>query len=231
MRYRHAILIPFITLLLFCLQYNFQQIIIIDCLDKPMRVNFKTYSYFFIIAIAFWAMPASLFAQTIASKSAPGTYNLGGGTSKISQNFTVDWSIGESTIIETFFGRSTQENLLLTSKSFVTSGVLQPTDWFHIPILRTEALRLDEVRVYPVPAKYEVNLDFRSGDIGYIYVTMYDLSGKILGTKELVKTEKPISQKWNISSLASGNYYFKVLVRPNSYKIEKTGVFKFQKIN
>ncbi len=169
--------------------------------------------------------------QTIGSNATPGTFNLGGGTSKISQDFLVDWSIGESTIIESFFGRKTTENLILTSKAFVTSGVLQPSDWFHKPILNTKDLQLDEVRVYPVPAKYEVNLDFRSGDIGYIYVTLYDLNGKILGTKELVKSEKPISQKWNISRLASGNYYFKVLVRPNSYKIEKTGVFKFQKIN
>jgi len=196
-----------------------------------MRVNFKIYFYFLIIAIAFLAMPVGLFAQTIASKSAPGTYNLGGGTSQISQNFIVDWSIGESTITETFFGISTQENLLLTSKSFVTSGVLQPTDWFHIPILRRETLRLDEVRVYPVPAKNFVNLDFRSGDIGYFYVSLYDNSGKIIDTKEIVKSEKPISQNWNISKLASGIYYFKVLVRPNPYKIEKTGVFKFQKIN
>jgi hypothetical protein len=196
-----------------------------------MRVIFKNSSYFYIIAITFLVMPVGLFAQTIVTKSAPGTYNLGGGTSKISQNFIVDWSIGESAIIETFFGRNTQENLLLTSKSFVTSGVLQPTDWFHIPILRTETLRLDEVRVYPVPAKNFVNLDFRSGDIGYFYVTLYDNSGKIIETKEMVKSEKPISQNWNISKLASGIYYFKVLVRPNSYKIEKTGVFKFQKIN
>jgi hypothetical protein len=196
-----------------------------------MRVNFKIYFYFLIIAIAFLAMPVGLFAQTIASKSAPGTYNLGGGTSQISQNFIVDWSIGESTITETFFGISTQENLLLTSKSFVTSGVLQPTDWFHIPILRRETLRLDEVRVYPVPAKNFVNLDFRSGDIGYFYVSLYDNSGKIIDTKEIVKSEKPISQNWNISKLASGIYYFKVLVRPNPYRIEKTGVFKFQKIN
>ena len=196
-----------------------------------MRVIFKNSSYFFIIAITFLVMPAGLFAQTIVTKSAPGTYNLGGGTSKISQNFIVDWSIGESAIIETFFGRSTQENLLLTSKSFVTSGVLQPTDWFYIPILRRETLRLDEVRVYPVPAKNFVNLDFRSGDIGYFYVSLYDNSGKIIDTKEIVKSEKPISQNWNISKLASGIYYFKVLVRPNSYKIEKTGVFKFQKIN
>ena len=196
-----------------------------------MRVIFKNSSYFFIIATAFLALPTGLFAQTIAPKSAPGTYNLGGGTSKISQNFIVDWSIGESTIIETFFGRSTQENLLLTSKSFVTSGVLQPTDWFHIPIIRAETLRLDEVRVYPVPAKNFVNLDFRSGDIGYFYVSLYDNSGRIIETKEMVKSEKPISQNWNISKLASGIYYFKVLVRPNSYKIEKSGVFKFQKIN
>jgi len=196
-----------------------------------MRVIFKNSSYFFIIAITYLVMPAGLFAQTNAAKSVLGTYNLGGGTSKISQNFIVDWSIGESTIIETFFGRNTQENLLLTSKSFVTSGVLQPTDWFHIPILRTETLRLDEVRVYPVPAKNFVNLDFRSGDIGYFYVTLYDNSGKIIETKEMVKSEKPISQNWNISKLASGIYYFKVLIRPNSYKIEKSGVFKFQKIN
>ena len=113
----------------------------------------------------------------------------------------------------------------------MTSGVLQPSDWFHTPILRTESLRLDEVRLYPVPAKNTINLDFRSGDIGYFYVSMYDNSGKLIQTKEFIKTEKPITQNWNISKLASGLYFFKVLVRPNSYKIEKTGVFKFQKIN
>lgn len=192
---------------------------------------FKIYAYCIVFVITYLVMPAQIFAQTIASKSAPGTYNLGGGTGKISQNFIVDWSIGESTIIETFFGRSTQENLLLTSKSFVTSGVLQPTDWSHLPILASQTLKLDEVRVYPVPAKNYVNLDFRSGDIGYFYVSLYDNSGKIIETKEMVKSEKPSSQNWNISKLASGIYYFKVLVRPNSYKIEKTGVFKFQKIN
>lgn len=183
------------------------------------------------LPLLFLLFSNSSIAQTIGSNAAPGTYNLGGGTGKISQNFIVDWSIGESTIIESFFGRYTQENLLLTSKSFVTSGVLQPTDWFHLPILASQNLQLDEVRVYPVPAKNFVNLDFRSGDIGYFYVSLYDNSGRIIETKEMVKSEKPILQYWNISKLASGIYYFKVLVRPNSYKVEKTGVFKFQKIN
>jgi len=184
-----------------------------------------------ILPLFFLLVYSKTFAQTIGSNATPGTYNLGGGSSKISKNFIVDWSIGESTIIESFFGRYTNENLLLTSKSFVTSGVLQPSDWFHTPILRTESLRLDEVRLYPVPAKNTINLDFRSGDIGYFYVSMYDNSGKLIQTKEFIKTEKPITQNWNISKLASGLYFFKVLVRPNSYKIEKTGVFKFQKIN
>jgi len=184
-----------------------------------------------ILPLFFLLVYTKTFAQTIGSYATPGTYNLGGGSSKISKNFIVDWSIGESTIIESFFGRYTNENLLLTSKSFVTSGVLQPSDWFHTPILRTESLRLDEVRLYPVPAKNTINLDFRSGDIGYFYVSMYDNSGKLIQTKEFIKTEKPITQNWNISKLASGLYFFKVLVRPNSYKIEKTGVFKFQKIN
>lgn len=183
------------------------------------------------LPLLFLLFSNSSIAQTIGSNAAPGTYNLGGGTSKISQSFIVDWSIGESTIIESFFGRYTQENLLLTTKSFVTSGVLQPTDWFHLPILATQNLQLDEVRIYPVPAKNFVNLDFRSGDIGYFYVSLYDNSGRIIETKEMVKSEKPILQYWNISKLASGIYYFKVLVRPNSYKVEKTGVFKFQKIN
>jgi hypothetical protein len=181
---------------------------------------------FFFLCIA-----SSTIAQTIGYSPTPGTYNLGGGSAKITKNFLVDWSIGESTIIESFFGSSSQENLLLTTKSFVTSGVLQPTDWFHLPILNTRRLQLDEVRIYPVPAKNYINLDFRSGDIGYFYVSLYDNNGKLIQTKEFVKTEKPSSQNWNIAKLSTGIYYFKVLVRPNSYKIEKTGVFKFQKIN
>ena len=67
-----------------------------------MRVIFKNSSYFFIIAITFLVMPAGLFAQTIVTKSAPGTYNLGGGTSKISQNFIVDWSIERVPLLRPF---------------------------------------------------------------------------------------------------------------------------------
>ena len=196
-----------------------------------MSIFLSNYYKYFVFTILSWAVPIGSSSQTIGSKSVPGTFNLGGGTSKITQNFIIDWSIGESTVIESFFGRYTIENLLVTSKSFVTSGVLQPKDLYHLPIISTQTLRLDEVRLYPVPAKNFINIDFRSADVGYLHVSLYDNFGKIIGTKDLEKFEKSIMQNWNIASLASGSYFFRVLVSPNSYKIQKTGVFKFQKIN
>jgi hypothetical protein len=196
-----------------------------------MRKNLENHYRYLVFSILCFIICIHLSAQTIGSKSTPGTLNLGGGTSKIAQNFTVDWSIGESTVIESFFGKNTVQNLLITSKSFVTSGVLQPIDWFHLPIINAQALRLDEVRLYPVPAKNSINIDFRSADIGYLYVSLYENTGNLIATKELVKSEKPIMQNWNIASLPSGSYFFRVLVRPNSYQIQKTGVFNFQKIN
>jgi len=169
--------------------------------------------------------------QTIGANPTPGTYNIGGGSTTIGTDFLIDWSIGESTIIESFFGKYTTDNLLIHPYSFVTSGVLQPMDLFHIPIMSIESLLIDEVRVYPVPAKNYVNLDFRSGDMGNLSITLFDVTGRIIETKTVVKTEKSIIQNWNISKLASGNYYFKVIVKPNSNLNIKTGIFKMQKIN
>lgn len=188
--------------------------------------------HYLFFTVFFLRIINDVSAQTIGAISTPGTLNLGGGTAKINQNFLVDWSIGESAVVESFFGRNSIDfSMFFRPKFFVTSGVLQPIDWVNLPILNSENLLLDEVRVFPVPAGYEVNLDFRSGDIGYFSVSLYSSDGKIIDTKDFIKTEKHYSQKWNISMLASGSYYFKVLVKANSYKIEKTGVFKFQKIN
>ena len=184
-----------------------------------------------ILILFIICLNTSLFAQTIGSNPTPGTYNIGGGSNTIGTDFLIDWSIGESSIIESFVGKFTTDNLLILPYSFVTSGVLQPMDLFHIPILPIESLLLDEVRIYPVPAKNYVNLDFRSGDMGNLSISLFDVAGRIIETKMIIKTEKYIIQNWNISKLTSGNYYFKVIIKPNSNLRIKTGVFKMQKIN
>ncbi|MEO6229922.1 MAG: hypothetical protein ABJB11_12215 [Ferruginibacter sp.] len=66
--------------------------------------------------------------QTNSGAIAPLTLNVGGGSAAITNDFVVDWSIGESTIIETYYGENTFANSIIGIHWNVTSGILQPFD-------------------------------------------------------------------------------------------------------
>ncbi|MEO8961805.1 MAG: hypothetical protein ABI325_07985 [Ginsengibacter sp.] len=71
-------------------------------------------------------------SQTFVPSVTPATLNMGGGSAKINSSFFIDWSIGESTIIETFQGENSYSTAVVGTKWKVTSGILQPFDKYHI---------------------------------------------------------------------------------------------------
>src|SRR5664279_2450084 len=76
-----------------------------------------------------------LFSATSQAQIAaptPATLNMGGGSAAITPDFIVDWSIGESTIIETYYGENAASNLIVSNRWSVTSGILQPFDATHV---------------------------------------------------------------------------------------------------
>ncbi|RNI33872.1 T9SS C-terminal target domain-containing protein [Hanamia caeni] len=161
----------------------------------------------------------------------PATFNLGGGTAKLNSSFMVDWSIGESTVIETFQGENAYSNLIVGKKWYVTSGVLQPFDKNHI--LFNSAIpmwTIQEIRVYPVPTPDIVYIDFRSTTTGKVSVQLLTLEGKVLGVKEFSQVNGTSTVSWNLKNLSSGSYLLRILLRSDEGKILKQGTFKFEKI-
>lgn len=160
-------------------------------------------------------------SQSTVSPVSTSTFNLGGGSAILTPHFVVDWSIGESTITETFFGQSFN----------VTSGVLQPFDNTHIifnPLITSWTT--EEIRMYPVPTSGNVFIDFRSITTGKISIELMSAEGRPLETREFSQVNAKGVQSWDLANRASGVYYFRILLSGNQGQVLKQGVFKIEKI-
>ena len=161
----------------------------------------------------------------------PATLNIGGGSAEIAPDFVIDWSIGESTVTETYFGLNTSSNLMVGSNWSVTSGVLQPFDNTHIvynPVIPNWTNQ--EIRFYPVPTPNIVYIDFRSATTGKISVQLLTRDGKILGLKEFSQNSGNSTQKWDLTNKAAGVYYFHILLTAPNGDILKQGTFNIEKL-
>ena len=170
-------------------------------------------------------------SQSHASPVTPATLNVGGGSAEINSNFVVDWSIGESTLIETYYGKNSYSNSIVDLNWSVTSGILQPFDIVHIiynsliPYWTNQ-----EIRFYPVPTHNIINIDFRSVTSGNISIQLFSREGKLLGLREFNQINGSSTQKWDLTNMASGNYYFRILLKSPDGNIIKQGTFKIEKL-
>lgn len=181
------------------------------------------------IGLLFFSLPS--ISQKVAPLN-PGILNMGGGSAKINSSFTVDWSIGESTIIETFYGENAYANSIVGIKWNVTSGILQPFDKNHIIFDYTiPSWTKEEIRLYPIPTPNIFYVDFRSYTTGKISMQLLTLDGRLLGLKEFYNSDATSIQSWNLANRASGVYHLKITLSSADGKILKQGTFKIEKIN
>lgn len=184
--------------------------------------------YIFLLLLLYALQSRS---QAVVSPVIPGTLNIGGGSAKMAQDFEVDWSIGESTVIDTYSGQNNYSNSIVDSKWSVTSGVLQPYDIVHIiynsliPNWTNQ-----EIRFYPVPAHNIINIDFRSVTSGTITIQLYSREGKLIGTREFYQINGNSTQKWDLTNRPGGDYYFRILLSHPDGKVVKQGTFKIEKL-
>jgi len=170
-------------------------------------------------------------SQSQVASISPATLNMGGGSSTITPNFIVDWSIGESTIIETYYGENSYSNLIVGRDWSVTSGILQPFDKTHIifnPLIPKWTNQ--EIRFYPVPTPDIVFIDFRSVTTGKITIQLFNRNGKLLGQREFYQVNGNSIQKWDLTNKAAGVYYFQILLSDVNGKILKQGVFNIERL-
>ncbi len=122
--------------------------------------------------------------SAFTQQATPVTLNIGGGSANINSSFNVDWSIGESAVIETYYGLNFYPNSTVGTDWNVTSGFLQP---FYKNYIVSNPLipewQKGEIVIYPVPAADNVNIDFRSATSGKISIQLLNIKGDLLATK------------------------------------------------
>ena len=170
-------------------------------------------------------------AQTTVAPVSPSILNAGGGSATVTSDFIIDWSIGESTIIETFKLQNSDPNSIVGSEWYLTSGILQPFDESHIIFnVLVPGWTNQELHIYPIPTPDIVVIDFRSETTGKISIELMSVFGSRLGLREFSQVNGSGTQKWNLTNMPSGAYYLRIMLRGNNGRILKQGTFKIAKI-
>ncbi|MCW3091620.1 MAG: C-terminal target protein [Ferruginibacter sp.] len=179
---------------------------------------------------AFLLFSLKSFSQALVTQVSPFTLNMGGGSAEINPTFFLDWSIGESTVIETFQGENPFSNSIMGIHWNVTSGILQPFDKDHLVYnFSIPAWTSQEVRLYPVPSPNIVFIEFRSAYTGKMTIQFYTQSGTLIGTREFKQINGNSIQSWDLSNQPSGAFYFKILLSSDNGVILKQGTFQVEK--
>lgn len=184
-----------------------------------------------LIVFILFVCPFGSKSQSQVSPVIPATLNMGGGSANVVPGFSIDWSIGESTVIDTYHGVNLNSNSIVGINWYVTSGVLQPFDNLHIifnPLIPYWTNQ--EIRFYPVPTRNIVYIDFRSTTTGKISIQLFGRDSKFLGVKEFYHANGNSTQEWDLTNKAAGLYHFKILLRAANGDILKQGTFNIEKL-
>jgi len=182
-----------------------------------------------LFVLFLYSLPS--MSQSNVTPVAQATLNTGGGSAAITPDLIIDWSIGESTLIDTYYGENPFSNSIIGINWSLTSGILQPYDKTHliynplIPKWTTE-----EIRFYPVPTHNTVFIDFRSVTTGKISIQLFSHERKLMWLKEFNQSNSNSTQKWDLSNRPSGVYYFQVLLTAPNGDILKQGTFNIEKL-
>lgn len=168
--------------------------------------------FFFLIFTGINLCNITSSAQTINAS----TLNIGGGNFT-NNNIVLEWSIGESSVTQTF---NTYYNILLTH------GVLQP---FTSTYYWSQRGILADIGVYPIPTYNNVNVSFLSKLKGKVSLQLFDVGFRLVGTKEFTNIGLSEIIQLNLENLSSGTYILNITltnemqyaVLLKSYKIQK----------
>lgn len=159
--------------------------------------------FLFTIAILFALNTKSQTANPHVISSAGNTINNG--------TYSVSWTLGE-TVIAT----------ISNSNYTLTQGFHQSS--YTIVDIKDISKQAKDIKVYPNPTTDEINIEWENFNQNGSYYTIIDMQGKFIDKKE-IQTQK---EKVNMSELATGSYFLKILDKTNSeiktMKIQKVSV-------
>lgn len=150
----------------------------------------------------------------------PAVLNVTGGTTVLT-SYRFEWSFGEMLATET----------LSAPTLWVTNGVLQPGTHNPATVSNSSGWDKDEIKILPNPTKGNLEIDFFSKQKGKVSMTLLDVSGRILSTKQFDYFGIGRIEKMNLGRFPSGTYFLNIQLEPTSGSIAKKGAFRIVKAN
>lgn len=148
---------------------------------------------------------------------APSVLNATGGSARLTNTISIEWSVGELAVIEP-----------MRSVNFaLTHGILQPLPTSRYPDTHWSP---DEIRIYPIPSSDWVNIHFFTIETGRIHLHIYDPLGRLVYQKAFDYNGNGHIEKINVTSWGSATYFadIELGIYRNSPSIQKKGTYKFQ---
>lgn len=134
------------------------------------------------------------YAQTIIR--APQVINVGG-DSKNSGNSSLEWSIGELASINTY----------ISGPLFLYTGVLQTSTAY--PFIRN--IDPGQIKLGPNPFRNKIKVETAFKTSGKVLLTVYDVFGKSVFTKEVFSSLEYLNETLMLYSLGNGIYFLEII--------------------
>jgi Secretion system C-terminal sorting domain len=158
----------------------------------------------------------SVNAQGIA----PNVLNMGGGYLNAGY-YQYEYSVGEMAAIET----------MISSANIITNGVLQPLTDKPFGNNTSSSWSNDEIKIFPVPTRGKVEIDILSKQKGKINMQLVDAVGRVVRSTSFNYVGLGSITTWDLSSLASADYFLRITLDPQPGSVKKSGGYKILKVN
>lgn len=142
------------------------------------------------------------------------------GSSGSKDGITLDWSVGEMSIVSTTESRS--------DKLVLTNGFIQPvmvSKHQNLP-----AFGADEITVLPNPTHGNCVVKIETKQQGTITIVVQDAYGKNVATKRTVSFVGPVVERINLTAQPAGTYLIQITLTPLPGFIGKSGSLSVVKI-
>jgi len=159
----------------------------------------------------------------------PSTFNVAGGSYQSNSSYLqLEWSLGESTIIDYY--RSPDSSLAFTN------GVLQPcTDVVSKSAANILLFQANEYRLFPNVTNGQFELDFFLKLAGRMDLQLTDAMGRVLEKRSYRYVCCDRIERFDITNFPSGTYFINATFRPDELTqnrlVQRQSTFRVVKIN
>ena len=161
-----------------------------------------------------------IMSSTQSQGIAPNVLNMGGGYLN-NGYYQYEYSVGEMAAIET----------MIVPGNIITNGFLQPLTDRPFGNNTSSSWSNDEIKIFPVPTRGRIEIDILSKQKGKITMRLSDASGKIIRNEVFDYAGLGQIVIWDLTSVASANYFLSIVLDPLPGSVNKNGAFKILKIN